>query len=83
MNRDYVLWNLREAAAAMSEIIRGIEGDPEYEQGAYGTDMMHLYHHVNTAWNARHESAEVVQTCSAEDFQRWRRFPEDINMVAE
>jgi hypothetical protein len=80
MNRDYILWNLREAQEAVSKIIRDIEADPEYSQEAYAVDIAHLYHHVNTAWNARFESAEAAERCSAEDFERWRQFPDDIDM---
>jgi hypothetical protein len=40
--------------------------------------MEHLYHHLNTAWNARDESPEGVAATSEEDFQRWRQFPEDL-----
>jgi hypothetical protein len=40
----------------------------------------HLYHHPNTAWNAREESSERVTACSEEDFDRWRRFPQDLGL---
>ena len=57
MTKDYVLYNLREAAEELGR-----------------------YHHLNTAWNARHASADDVTACTAADFKRWRQFPTDINM---
>jgi hypothetical protein len=79
MNKDYVLWNLREAQEALAEIIAGVESDPEYEPGGYIVDLTHLYHHVNTAWNARNATKAATDECSQEDFLRWRQFPtEDV-----
>jgi hypothetical protein len=80
MMRDYVLWNLREAADALGTLITEIEGDPEYDQGQLEVDLNHVYHHINTAWNARNASPERIETCSAEDFHGWRQFPTDIDM---
>jgi hypothetical protein len=44
--------------------------------------MEHLYHHVNTAWNARDSSAERADACSQEDFDCWRQFPQDIEFTS-
>jgi hypothetical protein len=80
MNRDYVLWNLREAAEAVTDAIKEIEADPEYDDGQFQLALNHLYDHLNTAWNARNASTDQTETCSAEDFQGWRQFPTDIDM---
>jgi hypothetical protein len=42
--------------------------------------MQHLYHRLNTAWNARDESPERLAATSEEDFHRWRQFPEDLSL---
>ena len=80
MTRDYVLWNLREALEALGALMTEMEGDPEYDQGQFGVDLNHVYHHINTAWNARNASRERSETCSEEDFYDWRQFPTDIDM---
>jgi hypothetical protein len=80
MNREYALYNLREAAEALARLIRDIEGDPEDSWEGYDVHVAHLYHHVNTAWNARFETPEATQRCSAEDFARWRQFPTDLDI---
>jgi len=78
MNREWVLFHLREAATELDSIIREIQDDPSYGYGAFSVDMAHLYHHLNTAWNSKAESAERVKLCSQEDFDAWRRFPLDL-----
>ena len=52
MTRDYVLWNLREAAEALTGLIAEMEGNPEHDQGQFELELNHVYHHINTAWNA-------------------------------
>ena len=80
MNKDYVLYNLGEAQEALGQLIADMKSDPEYDYGEYIVDMGHVYHHLNTAWNARDSSKAVADQCSEEDFYRWRQFPstEDI-----
>jgi hypothetical protein len=80
MNKDYVLFHLREAAEELDTSIHEMETDPEYEFGNFLVAMTHLYHHVNTAWNARDASQEQTDSCSDDDFRRWRQFPEDIDL---
>ena len=75
MNKDYVLYNLVEAHKALGELIANVKSDPEYEYGNYVVDIAHVYHHLNTAWNARDATKAAADECSEEDFYRWRQFP--------
>ncbi len=38
--------------------------------------MPHLYHHLNTAWNARY-SSNAVGEASEDEFRQWGQFPSD------
>jgi hypothetical protein len=81
MNRDWVLYNLREAHKELQRMISAAESTPDYDVGEFMVGLYHLYHHVNTAWNSRDESEAVVRECSDENFYRWRQFPiKDIPM---
>jgi hypothetical protein len=72
MNKNYVLWHLDQAREAIGEIIADMKLNRSYEYGEYVADTTHVYHDLNTAWNATHE-------CSQEDFYSWRQFPtEDV-----
>ena len=82
MTREYVLWNLREAAEELSRTIQEMDKDPDYDSCELVVAMSHLYHHLNTAWNARLATAEEVEACSADNFRRWRQFPlDDFDMT--
>jgi hypothetical protein len=75
MNRDYVLYHLREAAEELTRTIAEIENKADYDDVEFEAAMQHLYHHVNTAWNAREASEETARECSEKDFHAWRQFP--------
>lgn len=78
MNRDWVLHHLREAREELGRTIDEIVATPDYDVGELLVSMSHLYHHLNTAWNARDAAESAVREVSAEDFKRWSRFPADI-----
>ena len=80
MNRDYVLFHLREAQREIGDTIAEIDADPSYEFGDFLVAITHLYHHINTAWNARDSSESRAKACSESDFRRWRQFPADIDL---
>ena len=82
MNRDWVLYNLREAQQEIEQTILEIEETPDYGFGEFVVAMGHAYHHLNTAWNARDEPETAVEACSEADFLRWRQFPVDLDMSA-
>ena len=73
MNKPYVVWNLKEAREALAELIADMEADTDYDFGEFRVDMEHVYHHVNTVWNARDATKESSEACSKEDFERWRQ----------
>ena len=74
--RDYTLWNLKEAAEQLATIIASLESGDGDELNHATVD--HLYHHLNTAWNARDVSEQRARECSEADFKLWRRFPKDL-----
>ncbi len=80
MNKDYILFHLKEAQDALAQMINQIESDEEYEYGNFWPDMQHLYHHINTAWNVREADLDRAAKCSEEDFDYWRKFPSDLEM---
>ena len=82
MNKPHIRLHLAEARQALDQVISEIDSDPEYEFGSYRVDMEHLYHHINSAWNARDASEQATSECSEEDFRRWRQFPTDIELIS-
>jgi hypothetical protein len=80
MNKDYMLYNLREALEQLTSTIDELETDEDYGKEAYLVEMQHLYHHINTAWNARDSTKKESMECSESSFEKWRQFPPDIYM---
>ena len=81
MNKEWVLFHLKESKEAIGKMISEIETDPEYEYGNYLVDMGHLYHHINIAWNSRNATNNQVEPGTHEDFHKWNQFPADLPML--
>jgi len=79
VNRELVLHELREAHDALSQLLHEAQRDPEWGIGDLVAEMPHLYHHINTAWNARNSSNAIGQA-SAKEFRDWSAFPNDLPM---
>jgi hypothetical protein len=81
MNRNYILYNLKEAQEELRRAIAEIESAHEYEYGDFLVPMSHLYHHINTAWNARDSSQAESDQCSEENFNKWRTMPTSLELL--
>lgn len=79
MNRELVLHHLTEAHEALTQMLEEARKDPEWGIAELLVEMPHLYHHVNTAWNAR-ESMNAVGEASDTEFREWSAFPTDLPM---
>jgi len=53
VNREFVLFHVREAAEELARTVKEIEADPEYDSGQFLIAVQHAYHHVNSAWNGQ------------------------------
>ena len=83
MNREHTLFHLQEASEELARIINEIKTDKSYSSAELYVSMTHLYHHINTAWNAREVSPSQAQECSEENFKLWQQFPTDIGLSNE
>jgi hypothetical protein len=82
MNKKAILFSLVEAKEELDRTIKELETDSEFGEPELSVAMIHLFHHVNTAWNARHPIPEEWKICSDEDFNRWGRYPTDLEEMA-
>ena len=80
LNKDYIIYNLEEAKIEIDTILKKLHDDPHYESADLWPVIKHLYHHINTAWNARYASIKETHDYSQDDFIKWRQFPGDIDM---
>jgi hypothetical protein len=80
MNKDYVLLNLCEAIEEIDLLIRKLQSEPECGEPEFQVAMMHAYHHMNIAWNARNSTREQTFERTTAEFERWGLFPEDLQL---
>ena len=81
MNRDWVLFHLGEAQREIASTIADLKADPDFDDAVYWPAMQHLYHHLNTAWNARNATTAEVDGLDDATFNRWCSFPADLPMM--
>jgi hypothetical protein len=83
MNRNAVLFHLREAKEELDRTIAKLESDQRYEHPQFLVAMSHLYHHLYTAWNGQDASPERHRACAQSDFDAWRKFPSDADLFLD
>jgi len=81
MNREWVLHHLGEASEELIRTIDEMGKSPDYDSAEFSVAMMHLYHHLNTAWNSREANPERVTNESDEDFRAWSQYPTDLPVM--
>jgi hypothetical protein len=81
MNAQVILSNLREAEEQLRSLISQAEQRPEFSFESFHIGMAHLYHHLNTAWNARNATRDQWVNQAEEDFKRWEQFPNDLPLI--
>jgi hypothetical protein len=81
MNKDLVGFHIREANEELQRTVDEISKDPEYGEGELLLAMQHIYHHLNTAWNARDASHAEADPGTDEQFNRWGQFPADLPLM--
>ncbi len=79
MQKEYALFNLKEAKSALEDLISEMESDAEYDIGNYLADMMHLYWHINSAWNGRGFDM-ASQQLTNEVYEAFIQFPKDLSL---
>lgn len=80
MNKDWILFHLREAREELKRTITQVEAAPGVDEIELEIAIAHIYIHLNTAWNSRALRGERIAAQSEEDFYNWRTFPTDISM---
>jgi hypothetical protein len=83
MNRKAVVLHLKEAKEELDKTILQLENNRRFGAESLLVSMSHLYHHLNTAWNGREASAERHRECSQRDFDRWRKFPRNADLLLD
>jgi len=82
LNKEHLQFHLHEALEELSRTVNRCENDPEYSEAEFSVAMEHLYHHLNTAWNARNFGSERIKQATDQDFNVWGLFPSDLQSMS-
>ena len=83
MNKEIILSNLREAHEELTDTIKDLETKPDYDFGDFMVPMMHIFHHLNFAWNIRDVDTEKYANLSDADYKKWEKYPKDFDQYFE
>lgn len=81
--RPTTLFHLREAEEELQRLISklSIEKDDILESDIEFKDaMIHIFHHLNFAWNVRNIPLKDYDRFQTAKFDEWRQFPTDIKL---
>jgi hypothetical protein len=78
MNWKIIESNIREAREQLEEIERLISSKKYPAEGELQVMVEHAYHHLNFAWNIRRVTTREYRKHSTIDFNRWGKYPSDI-----
>ena len=81
LNLDLVRRNVAEAGAELERIEAALLSAEKPREHQLQVWFDHAFHHLNFAGNARHATVRRGIECADEDFNRWGRFPADINLA--
>lgn len=75
LNWRVILSNIQEAREELEKIEFQIASKEKPDEVELELSIRHAYHHLNTAWNARHAETDRYRSMTEEDFKAWGQFP--------
>ena len=81
LNWKMIKSNIAEARDELEVIEAKIDSDEMLDEVEYQIKMEHVYHHLNFAWNARNISRDRYVNLTDQDFNKFGKFPEDIELA--
>lgn len=75
LNWKVTLSNIQEAREALEKLESQITSPKKPAEVEFELSIRHAYHHLNTAWNARHVETAKYRDMTDKDFKAWGLFP--------
>jgi hypothetical protein len=75
MDADWILLTLRDAAAALDDLIEDIDDDPDAAHALLDEQMAAIYAKLNFAWNTRRSGPGAIDTVDHDTLVNW---PQDL-----
>ena len=83
INWEIVLSDIADARSDLQYIEHRVKSGHALNEEEFRVTLQHVYHHLNFAWNARHQSTERYANLTDEDFISWGQYPADIDYEEE
>lgn len=81
MDRNHVLFHLREASEELLRTIAQIESESAFSRSEFAFPMLNVYHHLNTVWNTRSLEPRQIEVATDRDVNAWGMFPVDLPIL--
>ena len=78
LSRNIIGSNLAETIQELAGLLQSLSHD-ELREEKLQIGLLHAYHHLNVAWNARFATRE--QYAQEKQFQKWGKYPAKIEML--
>ena len=72
---ENISYNLEDALEELQKLDKIISSGDLPDEVEFRIAMQHIYHHLNFAWNTRHEP---IANVTKEQFDQWGKFPSDL-----
>lgn len=80
LNYDQLRSNVAEAREELQRIEKELQVPSRPSEDDLQVWFDHAFFHLNLAWNARRSTRNQSVNLTDEDFNRWSKFPRDINI---
>jgi hypothetical protein len=81
LNWRIIQANIREAAEELERIESRIASTKRPDEVELEIFLRHAYHHLNTAWHARHAATKKYKNLTDSDFKKWGMFPKGFDVL--
>jgi hypothetical protein len=81
INWHIIASNVNEARQQLEEIEAQVARRERVDEADLKVMLEHAFHHINFAWNARRAPMRRYLNLSDTDFNRWGKFPKDIELL--
>ena len=81
LNWTIILSNITDAREQLEELEARRQNGERITEVEYQVMIQHAYHHLNFAWNARHQPTVRYKHLTKQDFQRWGKLPKDLDFI--
>lgn len=82
LNWKVALSNIQEAREELEKLEAQITSTKKPAEVELELSIRHAYHHLNTAWNARHTVTAKYRNMTEEDFKAWGLFPKGFDKLS-